>query len=109
MSELDNIICRVEKRLDSALELEKAEKYLIDRQGKVHKYKGKVSVPSFHNAIARRLFPDAMLADDYVNRLGWVTVGNGKWKVPVCYRELSQAQISTLSRKGLLSEVKIIG
>lgn len=90
------------------LEERKKRQFLIDRNGKTHKYKDSEWKSSLHDAIAKKLFPNVILPADHVNKLGWVTVGNDKYVVPICRKDLSQAQINTLDKLGLLEITKII-
>ena len=76
--------------------------YLIDRLGKVHKHSGFEYEGSIHKSIAESLFPKVKHAEDHVNKMGYVTVRSNKWMKEICGRELSQAQINTLDRLGIV-------
>ena len=98
---------KMDKKL-AEMETRRIKQYLIDREGKIHKYKGTEWKSSLHDAIAGELFPGVPLPGDLVNKLGWVVVGNSKWVNPVCRKNLTQAQINTLDRLRLFDATRII-
>jgi len=85
---------------------ERREKeYLIDREGKMHKYQGDLSkaIYSFHYAIAEQV-----LGEDFENpedhlyqNLGWIMVGSSVYNCAIIDKEPSQKQIDVLFDLGL--------
>jgi hypothetical protein len=89
------------------------EQYFIDLQGNVHKYTLKEGedieeIYSIHLHIAEDLFPNVHNPDDYVCRLGWITIGSSVYSTPVCEKEPTQAQINTMFTLGLLNRLCVL-
>jgi hypothetical protein len=93
--------------VDYNRERQKTE-YLIDREGKIQKYKGKLNIEiiSMHTEIECQFYPEAR--HHVVDDLGWITIGSTMYNYPVIKIEPTQAQINTLDQLDLLDRLHIL-
>lgn len=83
--------------------------YFIDTKGKTHKFKGELKEASkstsLHLKIAFNLFPEIDYPEDYLLDNGWILVGSTVYNCPIIHKKPTEAQIISLKKHKLFSEL----